>query len=201
LLIDLSAHGESSGNNITFGHLEQHDVRAAVDFAKNRHAGEPIAVDGSSLGGAATLLASPLGIDALVVEAVYPTIEEAVENRTRMRVGPLAPLAAAVLVWQFERRLGFEARNLRPIDKIASAGCPVLVLAGNQDRHTTLDETRRLYEQAREPKELCIFEGAAHTDLERYDPERFRDVTLRFLNTHMRLASPLPLLPGTRRGE
>jgi alpha-beta hydrolase superfamily lysophospholipase len=193
VLIDLGAHGESSGDYITFGHLEQHDVRAAVDFAKSRHPGEPVAVDGSSLGGAAALLASPLGIDALVVEAVYPTIEEAVENRTHMRVGPLAPLAAAILLWQFERRLGFEARNLSPIDKIASAGCPVLVLAGDQDLHTTLDQTRQLYGQAREPKELHIFEGAAHTDLERYDPERFRDVTLRFLNTHMRLASPLPL--------
>ena len=53
LLIDLRAHGESSGDEITFGYLERHDVRAAVEFAKSRHPDEPIAVDGSSLGGAA----------------------------------------------------------------------------------------------------------------------------------------------------
>ncbi len=186
LLIDLQAHGESSGDEITFGYLERFDVRAAVEFAKSRHPSEPIAVDGSSLGGAAALLASPLGIDALIVESVYPTIEEAVEDRTRMRVGPLGPLAAAILLSQFEFQLGFSAAELRPIDKIESAGCPVLVLSGSEDLHTTLAETKRLFERAREPKELFIFEGAAHTDLERFDPQRYRDATLPFLEAHMR---------------
>ena len=56
VMIDLQAHGESTGDVITVGHLEQHDVRAAVEFARSEHPNEPIGVLGVSLGGAAALL-------------------------------------------------------------------------------------------------------------------------------------------------
>ena len=143
LLIDLRGHGESSGDSITMGNLERHDVRAAVAYIKSRHSDQPIAVDGWSLGGAAALMASPLGIDALILEEVYPTIEEAVENRTRLRVGPLGPFAAAILLSQLEPRIGVAADDLRPIDKLAAAQCPVLILAGTDDLHTTAAQTER----------------------------------------------------------
>lgn len=51
LLIDLQAHGESTGNHITGGYLEKHDVASAVKFARNRHPTESIGVIGVSLGG------------------------------------------------------------------------------------------------------------------------------------------------------
>ena len=71
VMIDFQAHGESPGDAITVGFLEKYDVRAAVQFARTEHPDEPIAVVGVSLGGAATLLASPLDIDAVVLESVY----------------------------------------------------------------------------------------------------------------------------------
>ena len=113
VMFDFRGHGESTGDSITIGNLERYDVRAAVEFARSRHPGQPIAVDGWSLGGAAALMASPLGIDALILEEVFPTIEEAVEDRTRIRVGPLGPLAAAILVSQLEPRLGITPDKLR----------------------------------------------------------------------------------------
>ncbi|MFO0940401.1 MAG: hypothetical protein U0930_06500 [Pirellulales bacterium] len=74
VLIDLQAHGESSGEIITLGHLEKHDVVAAVEFAKLHHPNEKVAVIGYSLGRAAAKLAGPMQIDALIVEAVYSNI-------------------------------------------------------------------------------------------------------------------------------
>ncbi len=162
LLVDLRAHGESTGNSITMGHLERHDVRAAVEYLKRRHPSLPIAVDGWSLGGAAALMASPLGIDALILEEVYPTIAEAVENRTRMRVGPLGPLAAAILLWQLEPHIGIAPDDFRPIDQLAAVGCPVLILAASDDLHTTAAQSKRMFAAAREPKE-CVFFAARPT--------------------------------------
>jgi alpha-beta hydrolase superfamily lysophospholipase len=185
VLIDLCGHGESGGDKITLGHLEQHDARAAVDFVRAQHPGEPIAVVGWSLGGAAALLASPLGIDAIILEEVYPTITEALNNRTRMRVGPLAPLATAILLSQLEPQLGVAAEMLCPIDKLADADCAVLLLAGGEDLHTTREQTQRMLERAPEPKECVVFEGAAHVDLLRFDPERYRHATLDFLEQHL----------------
>jgi fermentation-respiration switch protein FrsA (DUF1100 family) len=185
LLLDLQAHGESTGDTITMGHRERFDLRAAVDYAKSRNPALPIAVDGWSLGGAAALMASPLGIDALILEEVYPSIAEAVENRTRIRLGSLGPLAAAVLLTQIESRLGIPADDLRPIDKLANVGCPVLILAGSEDQHTTLAQSEEMFAAAREPKELVVFEGAPHVDLFAFDRERYKAATLEFLNQHM----------------
>lgn len=186
ILIDLRAHGESTGDAITMGHLERDDVRAAVEFARQRHPSEPIAVVGWSLGGAAALMASPLDIDALVLEEVFPTITEAVANRTRMRVGPLGPLAASILLMQLEPRFATTAAELRPIDKIGAAGCPVLILAGSEDLHTTREQSEALFAAACDPKECAVFDGAAHVDLLKFDTERYKEITLRFLDANMR---------------
>ena len=87
VMIDLQAHGESPGAQITIGHLEQHDVRAAVSYVRMMQPNHRIGVIGVSLGGAAALLGSPLDVDVLVLESVFPTIADAVHNRVAVQVG------------------------------------------------------------------------------------------------------------------
>jgi len=185
LLFDLQAHGESGGEAITIGHRERLDLQAAVDWVRKRTPGRRIAVIGRSLGGAAAVLGSPLGIDALVLEAVYPTIESAVANRLAQRLGPLGPPLAPLLLLQLEPRLGVALSDLRPIDRLPDCGCPVLLCTGDQDRHTTLAETKAMLAAAPEPKELVIFPGAAHVNLFEADPERYREHVLAFLRRHL----------------
>jgi fermentation-respiration switch protein FrsA (DUF1100 family) len=180
LLIDFQAHGESRGPRITFGYLERHDVSAAISFAREKNPHHKLGVVGSSLGGAATLLGAPREIDALVLEAVYPTIEEAVEDRAKMRLGPLSFILTKLLLLQLKPRLGLSAEQLRPIDHIHKIGCPIVVTAGDLDLHTRIDETRRMFEAATEPKKLVIFEGAAHIDLLDHDPELYQREILGF---------------------
>ena len=88
LLFDLQAHGESPGRRITFGKLEALDAAAALRFVRGRVPGEQLGAIGVSLGAAAALLGpEPLGLDALVLEAVYPEIDSALANRLRARLG------------------------------------------------------------------------------------------------------------------
>lgn len=186
LMIDLQAHGESSGEQITVGHLERHDVRAAVEHAQREHPNEPIGVVGVSLGGAAALLASPLEIDALVLESVYPNINDAIENRVSAKLGPLAAIPSALLLLQLEPRLGVSPTDLRPIDYMSQVDCPVYVVSGKADRHTTVSETREMFSAAREPKQLWLVGGAAHVDLFRAAPIEYRKRIVEFLELHLR---------------
>lgn len=186
LLVDLQAHGESAADAITAGWLERHDAAAAIDYAKARTPAAPLAVIGWSLGGAATLLAHTDSLasgtlDALVLESVYPTITEAIHNRIAIRLGPLAWPLTPLLTAQLPLRLDCSAADLRPIDHIATVGCPVLVLAGAADQHTPPAETQRLFAAAAEPKHLALFEGAAHIDLHGHDRERYERDVLAFL--------------------
>ena len=185
VMIDLQGHGESPGEQITIGHLEKHDARAAVEFARMKHPNELIGVIGVSLGGASALLASPLGIDALAIESVYPDIESAVNNRVAARLGPLSEIPAKILLMQLEPRLGIERTQLRPVAHISAVGCPVFVVSGNEDLHTTAAETRGIYETANEPKELWLVDGAAHVDLQSTAPTEYRNRVVPFFDQHL----------------
>jgi alpha-beta hydrolase superfamily lysophospholipase len=182
LLVDLQGHGETPGEAITFGLRESADVVAARDWIKHIAPGRKVGVVACSLGGASVLLApQPSGFDAVVLEAVYPRISRAVENRLRIRLGPLAPILSPLLLMQLEPRLHIAASDLEPIRYIGSMGAPVLIAAGSRDEHTTLEESQELFEAASTPKSLWIVEGARHQDLLAYDKQGYEEHVVGFL--------------------
>lgn len=190
LLFDFQAHGESPGEHITMGYLEALDARAAVEFAKKRKPGQFVGVVGVSLGGAAALLgAEPLAVNALVLEAVYPNIGAAVRNRLEMRVGSFAVLLSPLLLLQLKPRLGVDADDLSPQKQIARIRAPVLIIAGAEDRHTTIKDTEALYEAAPSPKSLWVVPGAAHVDFAAYSPSEYKIKVLSFLNEYRNLTA------------
>ncbi len=187
LLFDFQAHGESEGETITFGDLEKEDVKAAIQFASQRHASSSIGIMGFSLGGVAAVLHGPaLNVDVLILEAVNSILEHAVINRLRQRVGPLAPLLAHPLLFQLQLQYGIDLEALRPIDSIGSLNAPVFVIGGTHDQHTLQSETKNLFSAARPPKELWLVKGAYHQDFYRYAPTEYETRVLAFLNTYMR---------------
>jgi len=187
LLFDFQAHGESTGEHITFGYLESMDAQAAVSFLRSNAPDEKIGVIGVSLGGAAVLLASPpLDVNAMVLEMVYPTINQAITNRLTMRLGGWAGSLTPLLSWQFKPRLGIAAEVLRPIDHIGSISSPKLLIVGAEDQHTTLEESRRMFDAAREPKELWVVNGAKHVDLYRVAKKEYEEHVVAFFGKYLR---------------
>ncbi len=188
LLIDLPAHGESPGARITLGARESTGAGAALAWLRARLPGERIGAIGISLGGAATLLGStPLPVEALVLESVYPTIDAALSNRLRVTTGAvptaiLAPLFHMLL----PPVLGVGAADLRPIDRIGGIAAPLLLLAGAEDDRTTLAESRALFDAAPAPKRLVVVPGAGHVDLAAHDPAFYWGAVLPFLAGSLR---------------
>jgi fermentation-respiration switch protein FrsA (DUF1100 family) len=182
LLIDFQATGESKGDRITFGWKESRDVLAAVDFIRSAEPSSHIAIIGSSLGGAAALLATPpLRIDALILEAVYPTIEIATRNRQQNYLGTFGQSLSPLLTTQLQPWLGISANDLRPIDHIAAVGCPVLMMSGEKDRHTRPEDTRLLFSCAQDPKEVWLVPRAGHVDLHHATAKEYESRVLAFL--------------------
>jgi uncharacterized protein len=186
VLIDLQSHGETPGPAITFGWRESADVRAALAWLGREAPGRRVGVIGCSLGGAAVLLGpQPVGVDAVVLEAVYPRLRRAIENRVRIRVGGLAPVLTPLLLVQLGLRLGISPSDLEPIRSMDRLGAPVLVVAGSRDQHTTLAETDDLFQAAVEPKRRWVVDGARHQDLFAYDPGGYEAHVVGFLQKHL----------------
>lgn len=190
LAIDFRAHGESPGGETTYGGLESRDARAALAFLRTAAPGERVGIIGISMGGAAALLgSSPLPVDALVLESVYPTIDDAVRDRARAWLGPAGALLVPLAMrWLFPRE-GVTASELRPIDRIGNQRAPVFVLAGTADRYTTPCESRALFAQAHEPKDLWMVERAGHVDLHAFAPSEYERRVGAFLAQHLRAAA------------
>lgn len=186
LVPDLQAHGESTGRRITFGALEAEDAAGCVRYLRQRFPSLRVGGVGVSLGGAAFVLSGKRSQpDALVLEAVFPSIAEAAENRVAMRLGRLSRALTPLLLLQLPARLGVSPSELRPVDAIRELGCPVLVLSGTADRHTTEAQTRALFAAANEPKHLWLVPGASHDDLLRHDERAYSDHVLSFLRRYL----------------
>lgn len=192
LLLDLQAHGESPGERISFGAREGAGVVAALAFLRSTLPGERIGVIGVSLGAASLVLAHPRPApDAVVLESMYPTLAEAVANRLQTALGPPGRALAPLLLWQMPLRLGLHADALRPIDAVAQLGAPLLLVSGREDRHTTWQETERIFVAAQPPKALWPVERAAHVDLYAADAQAYAERVFGFLSMHLR-TEPAP---------
>jgi fermentation-respiration switch protein FrsA (DUF1100 family) len=182
LLIDFQATGETKGDRITFGWKENRDVLAAVEFIRRMQPADRIGIIGSSLGGAAALLADPPPkVDALILEAVYPTIEIATTNRLQNYLGLIGRWSAPLFLKQLRIRLGVSADDLRPIDHIAKASCPILVINGEKDRNTRPEDARLLFSRAQSPKQLWFVSNAGHVDLHKAATAEYESRVLAFL--------------------
>jgi len=187
LLIDFQAHGESPGSKVTFGYLESRDARAAVDFLRRTLPGEKVAIIGASMGGAAAVLASPaLGVDAMVLEGVYTTIEKAIENRLKDFLGSWGGVLTPALSAQLRPRLGVSAAEICPVQRIAEIAVPKLIIAGGDDHRTTLEDSHALFDAAKGPKELWIVPGAGHVDLHKAAGAEYERRILAFLESTLR---------------
>ena len=186
LLFDFQAHGESEGKNITFGHIEAYDAEAAYTYLINHIEKKSVGVIGVSLGGASALLGTVAKkSNALIIEAVYPTFTEAVQNRIAIRLGKIGHFLAPLLIWQIEPMLGFNPEVLKPINQLSELNTPLFIIAGTNDMHTTLSESKRMYNAASEPKEIWLVKGAEHQNFHQHSPLIYQEKVLWFFNKYL----------------
>ena len=186
LLIDMQAHGETDGEFISFGFKESLDARVALDYLRQRVASKKVGVIGSSMGGAAALLGGrPLNPDALVLEGVYASLDQAIENRIAIRLGSASKALSPLLSLQYELRLGIPLESVAPLIAIKELHSPVFILSGSKDRHALPSEAQALYDAAHQPKSLWFIEGAAHQDLHRYDKAQYEQEILNFFSNYL----------------
>lgn len=183
LLIDFQAHGESQGAFISFGHLESEDAYLAFKYLKQRVPQQKIGVIGVSLGGASAVF-SPLKYeaDAMVLEAVYSSLEVAVQNRIALRLGEWSRVLSPLLSLQSPYRFGFDVKSLSPLYALSQTKVPTFIIAGSKDEHTTINESKAMYQAIKSPKEFWELTEASHQNFHRLETEVYEKKILNFFD-------------------
>lgn len=183
LLIDLRAHGESSGNTTTLGVRESEEVKLAYDYISQK--GEKnIILYGTSLG--AVVIAKSIydyGItpSRIILETPFMSLRTHLRGRARILGFPEEPFATLVTFWSGVERgfNGFKHNTCRYAKKI---NCPVLLQYGALDKLVTSTETNSIFRDlASSHKKLVIYQNAEHESLLRKDPDKWRNEVGEFL--------------------
>lgn len=184
LLIDMPGHGESSGD-VDWSDGGRSALVAALDFLSIQPDVDPgrLGALGTSMGGfiVAQVAATDERLKAVALLGA-PHDQEEVTRWENRRFGPLSEIPA---LWAMER--GGLPRNERPpIDEINNISPrAVLVVGGSDDQLVTPDFTRRLFDAARQPKELVLIDNAGHGDYLEAGGDGFRGTLLRFFDRYL----------------
>ncbi|MGH8934773.1 MAG: alpha/beta hydrolase [Acidimicrobiia bacterium] len=167
LLFDYRGYGGNPGSPSEAGLAS--DARAARAWLEARPEVDRIAYFGESLGAAVAVgLAKEEPPEALVLRSPFTSLAEV--GRVHY---PYLPVR--LLLWD-----RYEA-----LDGVGALGVPILVIAGERDGIVPVEQSKAVYEAAREPKRLVVIPGADHNDPELLAGERLIEEVVAFLEEHV----------------
>lgn len=182
VVMDFRGHGKSGGF-YTFTEKEVNDLKAVVNFAKERY--EKVYLMGFSLGGALVVLHGALvgNVDKIIAVSA-PSDFDKIENKM------WHPNAWIPTFRKFEPKRWVSVRpspkigkKIKPVDVVDKINVPTLFIAGEKDVTVYPWHTESLYEKAICEKKYILFEDCIHAeDIFIKEPEKFIQACEAWLN-------------------
>jgi alpha-beta hydrolase superfamily lysophospholipase len=185
LLVDFRGAGGSSGSATTIGVREADDVATVVRYARERLPHASTVLFGQSMGAVAILRAASertVAPGAVILEAAFDTLLNTVRNRfSSMHVASF-PSAELLVLWG-GMQCGFNGFTHNPVGYAKALTCPALFMHGAQDLRVSVEESRRVFAAAPEPKVYREFEGVGHESFVTKCPDEWKGEVKKFLAT------------------
>lgn len=188
LMFDFRSHGLSGGKVCTYGHREQHDVAAAVEWLRQEAGVEKVGLYGISMGGSTALLAAAQDpeIQAVVTDCAFARLEDMVQQRFFMLPSAVrGPVGDSVRGWA-ERWVGPVVPEVDPEAAVrAWKPRPLLVIHGERDMLTPASHGRRLAEAGGAEADLWIVPWAPHAGSRWVAGRAYLQRLVEFFGTHL----------------
>ena len=163
LAIDFRGHGESDPSLTSIGFYESRDAIAAMQFVREKGAGDPV-LWGTSMGAVSALLAAARDGSAagIIADAPFDTYRNTVLHHAKLFYGlsefPLITLAMPMI----ESRARFRVAEVDCLRAAEQIQAPMLLLAGEEDARMPPTMVRTIYDRAAGPKEFWVIPGEGH---------------------------------------
>ena len=190
VFFDTRAHGESDGEHSTIGYLESRDFAAVAAWLRENRPSwtRRLGVCGLSMGAAVAIegMSSHPEFRCAFLESPFRSFNTVVGqfcwNKFRL---PFFPFAWwTLLVIRF--RLGGDPEGHSPAYHAAKLSPrPLLFVTGAQDALMPVDEVRRLFAEAGEPKELWVIPEASHGRCQEFAGGEYERRALEFFEKHL----------------
>lgn len=190
LYIDQRCCGESEGDYITFGAMEQYDVqRWAFYIARKNKDRLPIYLYGESMGAASVLMASghrlPRQVKGLISDCGFCSMKGQVQD---MAANWFHLHWVGLLLFRLDLfgRLfaGFRMKEADTTEALQKNKRPVLFFHGMKDTYVDAGNSKYNYSICRAPKELVLIPEARHLCSAYEKPELYREKILNFFEKY-----------------
>ncbi|MHC4715449.1 MAG: alpha/beta hydrolase [Planctomycetota bacterium] len=165
VLLDLRAHGRSTGKYVTYGALERADTKRVMDaLLEEKAVAEPVYAFGEGLGGSVAILyaADEPRVKGLIAVAASRDIRAMARRFTGVPVDDRTFEKTIVRAGQIG---GFDPDDTSAIKAIAKVTCPILLIHGKLDVFIPYTESQALHAAAGGPKELQLLSCARHVGI------------------------------------
>ena len=187
MLFDFQGHGESSGDYVTFGYRESHNVKAAVSLLRQKYPGEKLAIIGTSMGAVSVFADGKAAqADAYVLESPFLILSRYFSVQLSDFYGVKSPVLFFFFKTLLDMRVGFDVDHFVPREGLKTLTGPLLLVAAREDRFITLPEIQSFYIFAPKPKELWIIDGMDHSDYSHTVSDQYEKKVLAFLQMYLR---------------
>jgi uncharacterized protein len=189
LMFDFRAHGLSDGRLVTFGALEQRDLRGALDMLGRERGVTCAGVLGFSMGAGVALLvaAQDERIGAVVVDGAFTRLDRLLSGWGMARGMPRP--AAHAMAWAMIQAGSARARcrmdRANPVDTAAQVRAPVLFIHGDEDPFVSPDEIEALAAQVAGRAELWRVPGAGHRQIYGRYPDAYHERVVAWFEQHL----------------
>jgi pimeloyl-ACP methyl ester carboxylesterase len=172
VLVDMRGFGQSTGEHITFGVLDAHDLKQLTDELEKRGMAAPaLGVYGTSMGAASAILyaAEDPRVKTVIAVAPFATIRDEVPSFGRhvlrgasafftdSQVNAIADAVAGMA--------DLDLDAAKPLDAIQKTKAPVLLIHGEADTIIPVEASEKLHAAAPDRTELLKIPRRGHLDL------------------------------------
>ncbi|MBQ7922195.1 MAG: alpha/beta hydrolase [Clostridia bacterium] len=185
LFAEQRGQGESGGDYMGFGLIEQYDCCDWVNWVNDKTNEElPIYLGGVSMGATTVLMTAGLELPQNVVGIVadcaftspYAIWKHVVEDNLHLSYG-IRSAAADDLC---KRKINMKAREYTTTEALKNTDIPVLFIHGTDDHFVPIEMTYENYKVCASEKRLLVVPGAEHAMSYLVDKKGYEDAILKF---------------------
>jgi pimeloyl-ACP methyl ester carboxylesterase len=190
--LDFRGHGRSTGEWITYGVVESHDLVQVLDeLSKQDVIAGPVGVVAVSYGASVAIQWAAIDprVKAIIALEPFCTLRDAAHDA--------APFVLGNKRWMFSdkdlmnavdegaRMAGFDPDDANPLRAITQTKVPVLLIHSRNDELIPYTHSQRLHDAAPDHSKLILLSGQSHFDMWLKSFELIQEVTLKWFDKYL----------------